>query len=73
MKPGARSEFEWAEVPYPTTIPGSSEAGSDQAATFDGVAAVLWVPDPEQRRGWREVYVKQTTKPSGRSMGFGKP
>jgi len=31
-------------------------------------AAVLWVPDPEQRRGWREYYVRkggQPPKPGG--------
>lgn len=38
-------------------------------------AGVLWVPDPEQRRGWRERYVYAETKPGAerRPMGFHKP
>jgi hypothetical protein len=26
-------------------------------------AAVLWVPDPEQRHGWREYYVRHGPQP----------
>lgn len=35
-------------------------------------AAVLWVPDPEQRHGWREFYVYPDAwqKPSGKRLGF---
>jgi hypothetical protein len=36
-------------------------------------AAVLWVPDPEQRRGWREYYVRRGLehhKPGERGWGF---
>lgn len=34
-------------------------------------AAILWVPDPEQRHGWREYYVRHA-KPNAkpRTMGF---
>lgn len=33
--------------------------------------AVLWVPDPEQRHGWREVYVKpKARQPKPRAAGF---
>jgi hypothetical protein len=38
-------------------------------------AGVLWVPDPEQRHWFREVYVRKPgadDKP-GRPAGFGKP
>jgi len=37
-------------------------------------AAILWVPDPEQRHWWREYYVqKATEKPNARPIGFGRP
>jgi hypothetical protein len=33
--------------------------------------AVLWLPDPEQRHGWREYYVKKAaSKPCARRMGY---
>lgn len=34
-------------------------------------ATILWVPDPEQRNGWREYYVKRE-KPNAKpaAMGF---
>ena len=35
--------------------------------------AVLWVPDIEQRHGWREYYVKrQVPKPGSKPMGYRK-
>ena len=38
-------------------------------------AGRLWVPDPEQRRGWRERYIYPEAKPGEqrRALGFGKP
>lgn len=38
-------------------------------------AGVVWVPDPEQRRGWRERYITKEgePKPGARPMGFRKP
>ncbi len=38
---------------------------------FSGLRAILWLPDPEQRHGWREFYVYDppTPKPGGRA-GF---
>lgn len=35
----------------------------------------IWVPDPEQRRGWRERYVDALPKPGveRRPIGFRKP
>lgn len=33
--------------------------------------AVLWIPDIEQRHGWREFYVKKRqAKPNGKRMGY---
>jgi hypothetical protein len=39
------------------------------------VAGKLYVPDPEQRHGWREFYIHKAVseKPGARSIGFGKP
>ena len=34
--------------------------------------AVLWVPDPDARRGWREYYVERP-RPGARPIGFRKP
>ncbi len=70
-KPGARAEFDWSEVPYPTTIAGTAAVIEQSGSAFAGVKAVLWVPDPEQRRGWREVYVRdQPTDHPSRPVGF---
>lgn len=39
----------------------------------DRPVCVLWIPDPEQRHGWREYYVKKSApKPSGKPMGYRK-
>jgi len=39
------------------------------------VAGRLYVPDPEQRHGWREFYVHKAPeqKPGARPLGFRKP
>jgi len=39
------------------------------------VAGKLYVPDPEQRNGWREFYVHKpaVVKPGARPLGFGRP
>lgn len=39
------------------------------------VAGKLYVPDPEQRHGWREFYVHKPPqqKPGARPLGFGRP
>jgi hypothetical protein len=48
-----------------------TEAGSGSTST-SRPAAVLWIPDPEQRRGWREYYVYRD-EPARRPMGFRGP
>ncbi len=47
---------------------GKTEEGADAERSV----AVLWVPDVEARRGWREYYVKRqpVTKPGGKRMGY---
>lgn len=71
------AEFDWAEVPYPERMQGTAEmlpTEPDADSPMTGVTAVLWLPDPEQRRGWREFYVRKPgeEKP-GRTVGFRKP
>lgn len=68
MKPGSRAEFNF-EQDTPDVAVGHAEAGKDDE---DHPAAVLWVPDPEQRHGWREFYVKRTVTQRRRRMGFGR-
>lgn len=51
------------------------EIGSAESLTSDAERpiAVLWVPDIEQRHGWREYYVKpDRPKPGGKLIGFRK-
>ena len=33
-------------------------------------AGKLYLPDPEQRHGWRESYVPAIEKPNSRPLGF---
>jgi hypothetical protein len=66
-----RSETDWAEVPYPVTVTGHAEVGPVNGN--DQPAGVLWVPDPEQRRGWREVYIDKPGSKAERGVGFIKP
>lgn len=63
-----RSEYEW--IPNDPMTVGSAEAGPTGTSRSAGV---LWVPDPEQRRGWREVYVDKPGGNAGRVVGFRKP
>ncbi len=50
---------------------GSAEAAAGERD--DHPIAVLWLPDPEQRHGWREFYVrKQAPKPGAKKMGYRK-
>ena len=46
------------------------------APVFSEFAAVVWAPDPEQRHGWREHYIRRPdphSKPNTRPVGFGRP
>lgn len=69
MKPGSRAEFN-LEQDVPDMERGHAETGP--SSEFADVAAVLWVPDPEQRHGWREVYVRRTAQQRRHRMGFGR-
>lgn len=73
MKPGSRAEFDFEQA-APDVVMGHAESDADAAAPLSGVAAVLWIPDPEQRRGWREIYIRRSpSKLNARPLGFGKP
>lgn len=54
---------------------GSAHAVSGADDDHDAPAGVVWIPDPEQRRGWRERYVYPAPKPGAerRPLGFRKP
>ena len=51
-------------------IVGTGTAQSIGEAEHDKPAGRLFVPDPEQRHGWREHYVNQPPKPGARPIGF---
>ena len=52
--------------------PGKVDMVQTAPSSYAEFAAVLWVPDPEQRHFWREFWVKKGapgSKPGSR-MGF---
>jgi hypothetical protein len=50
---------------------GKVDLREDAPSSWEGIRAVLWLPDPEQRHFWREFYVrdKPPAKPGGK-LGF---
>jgi hypothetical protein len=62
-----RAEDEWWETPQPSV--GSAQAATSETSDMSDTAAVLWVPDVETRRGWREYYIAKP-KPGARPVGF---
>lgn len=71
MPSSPRSEYDWAEVPYPATMQGQAEVAHH--GDPDRPAGVLWVPDPEQRHWWREYYIQKPNGQPERQVGFRKP
>lgn len=62
-------ETEMLEAP-----PQPGHVDAFEASHISEFAAVLWLPDPEQRHGFREYYVRKVApKPGGRPFGFGRP
>ena len=61
----------WAiEDTVSLAVGNAEDVGTDPERAI----AVLWLPDPEQRHGWREYYVKKTApKPGNKRMGYRKP
>jgi hypothetical protein len=35
-------------------------------------AAVLWIPDPTERRGWRDLWVEKVSERKPKSAGYRK-
>ena len=64
----AEVEMEW----WPDTTPHvGNVVGAGPERDDDAPLATLWIPDPEQRRGWRERYVySDKPKPNGKPIGF---
>jgi hypothetical protein len=58
--------------PLPTGTATSAAGEQSRSGAFDDVAAVLWLPDPEQRRGFREYYVYRPKAEKPGSLGFRK-
>jgi hypothetical protein len=56
----------------PDTDPTVGHGAVTDVSSSDQPAAVLWIPDCEQRRGWREYYVYRK-EPDKRPMGFRSP
>lgn len=54
---------------------GQAHAVSSVDEGPDAPLGVMWVPDPEKRRGWREYYVYPSPKPGAerRPLGFRRP
>lgn len=64
-----RAEDFWWEPSYaPTSHGGVHDLGD--SVEHERSPAVIWVPDPEQRNGWREHWVRGDEKPKKRGMGF---
>jgi hypothetical protein len=69
MRP--RGEDEWYGPAFVSM--GQAHAISGDADEQPSPIAVLWIPDPEQRRGWREKYLYAEKAPERRAVGFRKP
>lgn len=63
------------EVEVQNLGPGRVNMIEPEPTSYEQYAAVLWLPDPEQRRGWREFYIRKRngarSKPGERGWGFG--
>lgn len=68
-----KREYYWADPPIATVGVAQGASGPDDDTA--NLVGPLWVPDPEQRHGWREYYVRASPKPGSerRPMGFRKP
>lgn len=62
----------WEDEPPWYLGVGTTGGGMDPER--DATVGTLWVPDPEQRHGWREFYVaRPDPKPGANPIGFRKP
>jgi hypothetical protein len=67
VKPGTRAATDW-DGP---AIIGQGQAHAVADAPGEKPVGKLYLPDPEQRRGWREYYVPQSgAGDAERPVGF---
>jgi hypothetical protein len=63
-----KGEVEYIEA-WVRPVGSVSPAGPEDESSEP--LATLWIPDPEQRHGWRERYVYPVkAKPNGKVIGF---
>ncbi len=70
MKPGAPRAYDPAFDSAILLGTGAAHSVSDEPEQRPRSIARLYVPDPEQRHGWREYYVYPETTPTERHAGF---
>ena len=61
---------DWDWIDWPTPLSVGFASGADDGDGTDTSMPVLWVPDPEQRHGWREFYCAKPKPAPGPGMGF---
>jgi hypothetical protein len=67
------SEYEEDEIQLITGRAEKMDGGpDDEDGEFGRLAAVLWVPDPTERGGWRDVWIGRKKDSKPKSMGFGR-
>lgn len=69
-----RRDDYWYDAPTIIGIGSTHSLSGPDDEPVEPIGRIL-VPDPEQRKGWREHYVKPAPKPGSkpRSIGFGRP
>jgi hypothetical protein len=60
-----------AEDAEDAQTPQTVGAASDESASTESepAVAVLWIPDPTERRGWRDLWIARK-KPERSAFGF---
>jgi hypothetical protein len=49
---------------------GKAEKSDGVAADETVYAAVLWIPDPTERRGWRDLWIERKHESKPKTAGF---
>lgn len=69
MTAKGRNEFDWSEVPYPTTIAGSSSSQIVEDVDHSG-HLFLYVPDLGSETGWASHRLPERKERVERRTGF---
>ena len=64
----SHEDDDWEDI-HLATGTAQAAAGSEDS---DNPIGVIWIPDMEQRRGWRGYYVYPENKAPTREIGFGR-